>query len=319
MYLRNPESQRIQSVAHDRWRRLQLLCVAVIALALPAQLWSQVNWTLEDGCDSLRPGEDVQWDIGGVVQPQVLRLGERLLMFYSGSTNSCNSHEIGQAVSEDGGCTWEKTSFPSLSPTLPWEAGGIGGPTVVAVEDRYRMWYWNFVECDRIPGAIGLAESDDPLDPSSWSRIQDEPVVGVSQAWEVRAIGNQTVTYDGTTYRMWYNDGGLPTIRIGYAESVDGLAWKKFAANPVLSDGLGAATPSVSFDESTGTYEMWYTRIRDANADDLSLAYATSLDGLEWAKGGDVVIAGEVEDALEAFPSVLLFRPSWKWSDPPVR
>ena len=81
---------------------------------------------------------------------------------------------------------------------------------------------------------------------------------------------------------------------IGYATSLDGVNWIKWGPGlpvPVLehgpagsADSFSAADPTVLRDGST--WKMWYT------GDDSSkkrIAYATSLDGVTWAKGGKVI------------------------------
>jgi hypothetical protein len=82
---------------------------------------------------------------------------------------------------------------------------------------------------------------------------------------------------------MWYvgldSTGPSGRHRIGYAQSVDGVTWTKYAGNPVI--GLGAAG---QFDEfglfspfvikDGAVFRIWYTG-RDA-AGNLRIGYATN-------------------------------------------
>src|SRR5262249_23049801 len=95
-------------------------------------------------------------------------------------------------------------------------------------------------------------------------------------------------------YKMWYSGRQGAFGGIGYATSLDGLTWTQYGAGtplPVLDHGLpgsadsfSAADPSVLKDGST--WKMWYTG-DDSNKK--RIAYATSTDGMTWAKGGKVI------------------------------
>jgi hypothetical protein len=71
---------------------------------------------------------------------------------------------------------------------------------------------------------------------------------GPSDSWDGGiVIGPSVVFYDGLYYLFYYGD--CPTWKcagIGYATSVDGLVWERYAGNPVLkADGTGWDTGSV--------------------------------------------------------------------------
>ena len=74
---------------------------------------------------------------------------------------------------------------------------------------------------------------------------------------------------------------------IGYATSLDGVTWMK-SPLPALThgsagsaDSFAAADPTVLKDGST--WKMWYTG-DDSNKK--RIAYATSVDGVTWARAG---------------------------------
>jgi hypothetical protein len=86
------------------------------------------------------------------------------------------------------------------------------------------------------------------------------------------------------TFKMWYlgfrATGGW---RTGYATSTNGVDWTRYPGNPVIEAG-----PAGSWDEhdqilssvlhNGSEFEMWY------DAYDPSIGFATSADGLTWAK-----------------------------------
>ena len=68
---------------------------------------------------------------------------------------------------------------------------------------------------------IKYAESDDGI---HWKR-EGVIAVGLEAAGEY-AIARPCVVKDGSLYRMWYSHRG-PAYRIGYAESGDGVSWRR--------------------------------------------------------------------------------------------
>ncbi|MBI2438413.1 MAG: hypothetical protein HYV36_06335 [Lentisphaerae bacterium] len=113
------------------------------------------------------------------------------------------------------------------------------------------------------------------------------------------------VIKDGATYKMWYSGYDGTNLRIYYATSPDGLTWTKYTnAVPANSDttstdgriplgtsGKGdeyhAYAPTVIKDGAT--YKMWYSGLPAVGA--WRIYYATSSNGLTWAKYNNVVPA----------------------------
>src|SRR5215831_3095434 len=187
---------------------------------------------------------------------------------------------------------------PVLGPTASTVGDGddVDDPTVVKVGATYDMWYTGYPEDGGAP-AIFLATSADGV---TWVRGNGgNPVLqGTAGAFDENGVYGADVVYDPTDpiapYKMWYS--GLQSVfgGIGYATSLDGLTWTQFGGStplPVLghgvpgsADSFSAADPSVLKDGST--WKMWYTG-DDSNKK--RIAYATSADGMTWAKGGKVI------------------------------
>lgn len=164
------------------------------------------------------------------------------------------------------------------NPVLGGQYGTCFDISVLKEEDRYRMWVsW------RPKASVALVESKDGF---SWS----EPVVvlGPNQetAWE-KDINRPVVLKREGRYHMWYSAFNETGSAIGYATSADGRAWKRMRAEPVLRpdkpwEKACLMCPHVLWDESAGIYKMWYSggERNEPNA----IGYATSPDGLHWAK-----------------------------------
>ena len=184
---------------------------------------------------------------------------------------------------------------PTASAAL--DSDNVDDPAVVKVGSTYTMWYSGTPEDGGSP-AIFMATSPDG---AAWTRANGGgPVLqGTPSAFDANGVFAPEVVYDAAdplaTYRMWYSGRAGAFGAIGYATSTDGVTWVKWgspgAPMPVLehgpagsADSFSAADPTVLKDGST--WKMWYT------GDDSSkkrVAYATSAEGVTWAKGGKVI------------------------------
>ena len=108
-------------------------------------------------------------------------------------------------------------------------------------------------------------------------RSNDEPYLNTAPC----------VMNDGGTWRMWYTSGvdwvhrDLPRYNIKYAESKDGLNWKR--TNTVCIDfatqGENAlARPCVRKED--GVYKMWFSH----KGENYRMGYAESIDGIHWER-----------------------------------
>jgi predicted GH43/DUF377 family glycosyl hydrolase len=191
------------------------------------------------------------------------------------------------------------TANPVLRPTTSTvlDSDNVDDPALAKVGSTYVMWYSGTAE-DGSRSAIFMATSSDGV---TWARANGgAPVLqGTLGAFDGDGAFGPDVVYNPadsvTPYRMWYSGRSGVFGAIGYATSLDGVTWTKYPGVglpvPVLShgpagsaDSFSAADPDVMKDGST--WKMWYT------GDDSSkkrVAYATSSDGITWAKGGKVI------------------------------
>jgi predicted GH43/DUF377 family glycosyl hydrolase len=172
------------------------------------------------------------------------------------------------------------------------DSDNVDDPSVARVGSGYVMWYSGTAEDGRGPAIFEATSTDG----KTWARANlGAPVMsGTPSTFDARGVFAPDVRYDATDalapYRMYYAGKGDVFGAIGYATSTDGITWTKHAG-PVLDhgaagspDSFAAADPSVLKDGAT--YKLWYT------GDDSSkkrIAYATSLDGITWTKGGKVI------------------------------
>lgn len=187
-----------------------------------------------------------------ISDPWVLRDGSKYRMWFTLVTNPHKSNQtlgIAEAVSEDG-LTWQSTGQHVLAPDpMGWDAGGVETACVVRRPERGWLMYYTGV---RPPAgghhmSIGLATSDDGR---NWTRLASGPLFEGEHEWEkpfhdnpgdplIGGVLEPSVVYDriAKLYRMWY--AGLGRVKgvacfcIGYAESEEGLSWRR-DAEPVF-------------------------------------------------------------------------------------
>jgi predicted GH43/DUF377 family glycosyl hydrolase len=177
---------------------------------------------------------------------------------------------------------WNKSASPALNLGVAstFDDLGVSHPWVLQIDGEYRMYYAGY---DGARWRIGLATS---ADGSAWTRYPDNPVLVPGGGWDASQLDWPCVVYNGHGYEMWYAgsaDGGA-TFQIGYATSDDGIAWTRYAANPVVGTGAPGGwssasvfAPRVRLDGSA--YTMWYAGKGPTNT---SIGLATSADGASW-------------------------------------
>lgn len=270
------------------------LCTATLLAASLA--FSQTEWQKYDGNPVLVPTE--AWEASyGMIGPRVLKIGNQYKMWYTGLDLR---RQIGLATSNDG-IYWTKfNGNPVLRNGNPgsFDSEHVQYGSVLFINDQYWMWYSGH---NGQAWQIGLATSSDGI---QWTKHPNNPVltIGNSGEWDSYGIPAATVLYDGHVFRMWYSANGPQYVQAsGYAESSDGIHWKKHPNNPVLtpvpgpweSNAIGINT--VLYID--GVYQAWYVGNTNETGygTRASLGLATSQDGINWQRygGNPLVTPGE--------------------------
>jgi predicted GH43/DUF377 family glycosyl hydrolase len=178
------------------------------------------------------------------------------------------------------------------------------------------MWYTGQNHEART-GAIGLALSDDG---EAWRRVGDEPVLAPAGGWEKQSLMCPHVLHEAGRFRMWYSGGDLhEPDAIGYAESDDGLRWRRHPANPVLRPAGGWERDRVAgacIVPVADGYLAFYIGFGEG-FEEARIGLAWSRDGIrDWERhpGNPILSPGEPgawDDCNVYKPFVLRFRDRW--------
>lgn len=175
-------------------------------------------------------GEPGSFDDCGVHVGSVVVHQERQFLYYAGWNLGITVPfyaNIGLAISDDGGCTFQKYSRSPILDRNSVDPFFTASPCVLIDNSVWRMWYPSCAEWIYENGKpkhryhIKYAESKNGI---QWER---RGVVCIDfESDEEYAIARPYVIFDGHVYRMWYSFRGS-SYRIGYAESEDGIRWQR--------------------------------------------------------------------------------------------
>lgn len=173
-----------------------------------------------------------------------------------------------------------------------WDDTLVGEPRVLRTADGFYMIFVGF-DGTQSGGkfspfygyGLGAAISSDGLD---WEKLSGDPMLSLAgqefgMLWHGGVFEQaQYVTY----YSLGSTRGGRTGTRIYRATSPDGQTWTP-DPTPVIDLGTAGSyddydvyAPSILIED--GVYKMWYTALSESAG--TSIAYATSADGIQWAK-----------------------------------
>jgi predicted GH43/DUF377 family glycosyl hydrolase len=138
-------------------------------------------------------------------------------------------NSIGLAIAKLGSDDFTKSSRAPILDRSNEDPFSISYPSVLIEDKVFKMWYgsnttWGSDQ-NKMNHIIKYAESPDGI---HWTRT-NQICIDLSHPKEY-AISKPYVIRAAGLYRMWYSyraNGIITTYRIGYAESSDGINWKR--------------------------------------------------------------------------------------------
>jgi len=235
---------------------------------------------------------------------------------------------LGRYAESEDGISWTRSagqeSVVNQGNTGDWPTGNqCGDPDVLKLGDQYWITFWS--TCNRRNGAfdgMGIKRSPDGI---HWTPEPANPVfyMGPLGDWDEMVVGDHAMIRDGDRFKLWHVGitRGQRGYRneFGYAESKDGIHWRKCRLNPILTQGrpgtwdggwIYAAGVVKIDDEASGThvyagkpgasYHLFYTG-QPSNNEIICgvkrIGYAFSLDGIHWVKWNDPNTAEPFQDS----------------------
>ena len=223
-------------------------------------------------------------------------------------------------VRSDDAMTWTQTPEICLeaNPESGWE-DNLNRSCTVFKDGIWHMWYTGQAKGG---SKIGYATSKDGV---HFVRVRREPVLVPEKDFEKLSTMNPYVRWDESrkVWRMWYAAGETyePNV-LCYAESDDGLSWRKWEGNPMFGHG-----PRDSWDRDRvgacevhplpdGKWAMFYIGYSDIGT--ARIGCAISADGMTgWRRlAQNPIIAPDVctwDSSATYKPSVLRDAANNRW------
>lgn len=192
---------------------------------------------------------------------------------------------IALATSEDGVHFGEPTILLAPKASAEGWEDDLNRPGIVHNQEGYHLWYTGQRHDGEREGTSHIFHAFSP-DGVHFVRTSDKPVLCPDMDWENTSVMNPSVLYEESTgtYKMWYSAGAQYEPKaLGYAESKDGVNWKKYDGNPIFQANPDNAweqhkTAGCHVIRHDGKYVMFY--IGYFNEDYAQIGIAVSDDGI---------------------------------------
>ncbi len=237
------------------------------------------------------PDGEFDWMRSHASNPVPLHLEDDLYRIYFSCRDSLSRSSVG-FVDIDFGRSFERVRLsetPVLSPGKLglYDDSGVSVGCILRKQNQYYLYYlgWNLSVTVPWRNSIGLAvgEGSDPV----FHKVSRAPLLDRSEV-DPYSISYPFVLHDEGIYRMWYgsNLSWGPEQKdmahvIKYAESTDGLHWKREGRIAIAhkeSSEYAVSKPSVL--KEHGLYHMWFAH----RGESYQIGYAQSENGLEWRR-----------------------------------
>jgi len=187
-------------------------------------------------------GEDLWLSVSSVLIDE-----DGIWTLYLSSSKRVISEEvpvIWRATASSPTGPWEFDQIPLLEKgsSGAWDRSGVQAPTVLKVADGYRMYYLGGrIDNRRNFTGIGMATSTDGL---SWTKYNDPATDKEFEESDViSTLREGSMGFDETySFNIWQDEIGFGmlyfsdrTYNWNYATSPDGIIWKNYEENPILT------------------------------------------------------------------------------------
>lgn len=178
------------------------------------------------------PGDLGYFDDSGVAMGYYMEHENKKLLYYLGWNLKVTvpwQNSIGLCIYDDKLKRFKKSSRAPILDRSDEDPFSISYPSVLFENGEFKMWYGSNLSWGKdqseMNHVIKYATSKDGI---HWNRTNDI-CIGLMHPNEY-ALSKPLVIMESDLYRMWYSyrgNGAINTYRIGYADSKDGIHWKR--------------------------------------------------------------------------------------------
>jgi hypothetical protein len=238
------------------------------------------------------------WMHSHAANPFVVSISEDVLRVYFTCRNNANQSHIGCVDLSPRDNFAVKKIFPEpvLSPGALglFDDSGSAMGCLVNNNGKKMLYYlgWNLKVTVPWLNSIGMAIWDDHL--GKFVKYSRAPIMDRSDE-DPFSISYPSILFENGVYKMWYGsnlkwgtDQSEMDHVIKYAESTDGIVWKRtrqVAVDLKYENEYAISKPFVVRDENV--YRMWYSYRGNGMISTYRIGYAESSDGLSWARKDD--------------------------------
>lgn len=170
--------------------------------------------------------------------------------------------------------------------------------SIVSVDGRKMLYYTgiNLGVTVKIRNSIGLAQWNEQS--HRFERCYDGPIIDRTKDYP-HFVATPEVIYENGRYRAWFtscigwkhhSDGPKHFYRLEYAESADGIIWKRNGTVAVdFRDEFEYALGVPRVIKDGNVYKMWFCSRATATCPTYRIRYATSHNGIEWIRRDEIV------------------------------
>ncbi|WP_156296434.1 hypothetical protein [Mycobacterium paragordonae] len=265
---------------------------------------------------TFRPNAEFPWMLSHAAVPIAEHLDGNLFRVYFSARDSANRSVTGSLVMdlERPNQVLELTREPVIAPGKlgTFDDSGAMATWLTCHGNRRLLWYigWNLGVTVPFRNSIGLAVS---LNGGPFEKFAEGPILDRTP-FEPHFCASCCVLREGDLWRNWYLStvgwqgagGGIEyRCHIKYAESVDGIAWRRAGAVAIDFQSAGEnviSRPSVLRDAEG--WHMWYSH----RGNHYRIGYARSENGEDWTRyDNDVgidVTPGDWDGEMIEYPFV---------------
>lgn len=257
--------------------------------------------------------------------PTPWKIDENTFRFYFSSRDSLGQSRpfyLDYSMQEQKVLQVNETPILELGSPGCFDDTGIMPSSIIEKDGKLYLYYigWNQRKNISYQLAIGLAISDDGG--KTFSKYSTGPILD-RNIYDPIFCAAPCVHYDGSEFVMWYisctgwpnvNSKLEPVYLVKRATSIDGITWQTSPEDciPYKFDGEAIGRPWVTY--FSGQYHMLYSSrgsqaYRQDNGEHYSIGYASSFDGITWArkdeqlnfKGSELPWDGEMQEYTAVF------------------